>query len=45
MEWLAGLGPDDREALGAAGRRRVAGRFSVEHQAEGMDRAYRAAVG
>jgi glycosyltransferase involved in cell wall biosynthesis len=40
---LAALPPDARAELGAAARRR-AEEFSIEHQAEGLDAAYRAAV-
>jgi glycosyltransferase involved in cell wall biosynthesis len=37
--------PDLRASLGAAGRRRVERLFTLERQAEGIDAAYRAAIG
>ena len=37
--------PAERHRLGASARRRVAEAFTLEHQAEGIDRAYRAALG
>jgi glycosyltransferase involved in cell wall biosynthesis len=37
--------PDLRAVLGAAGRRRVERLFTLERQAEGIDAAYRAAIG
>jgi glycosyltransferase involved in cell wall biosynthesis len=36
--------PEMRDALGAAGRRRVERLFTLEQQAEGLDRAYREAL-
>jgi glycosyltransferase involved in cell wall biosynthesis len=42
---LSRLGREERAAMGAAGRRRVSEQFTVERQAEGMDAAYRAAIG
>jgi len=36
--------PDLRASLGAAARRRVERRFTLEQQAEGLDRVYRAAL-
>jgi glycosyltransferase involved in cell wall biosynthesis len=34
--------PDRRDRMGAAGRARVASTFTLEQQAEAVDRAYRA---
>jgi glycosyltransferase involved in cell wall biosynthesis len=36
--------PAERRRLGEAARRRVAEAFTLEHQAEGIDRAYRSAL-
>jgi glycosyltransferase involved in cell wall biosynthesis len=42
---LSGAPAARRAAMGAAGRRRVAERFTVDRQAEGLEAAYRAVAG
>jgi glycosyltransferase involved in cell wall biosynthesis len=42
--WMAAQGPEVRERLGTAARERVAGNFTLEHQAAALDRAYRATL-
>jgi glycosyltransferase involved in cell wall biosynthesis len=41
---LSRMGAEERAAMGAAGRRRVAESFTVEKQAEALDGAYRDAI-
>ncbi len=42
--WMAAQGADVRQRLGTAARERVAGNFTLEHQAAALDQAYRATV-
>lgn len=42
--WLSERSARERSAMGAAGRRRVLESFTLERQAEAMDRAYRATI-
>jgi glycosyltransferase involved in cell wall biosynthesis len=42
--WLSERSAEERAQMGAAGRRRVIERFTLERQAEAMDRAYRETI-
>lgn len=44
IECLAAQPAEARRAMGAAGRRRVEDHFTLEHQAEGLNRAYESAI-
>ncbi|MGH2951462.1 MAG: glycosyltransferase family 4 protein [Solirubrobacterales bacterium] len=44
IAWLAGQKPTVRERLGETARERVAGSFTIAHQAAAMDAAYRATL-
>ena len=45
IERVSRMSAPERESRGAAARRRVTEHFTVEHQAEALDRAYRATLG
>ena len=45
LRWLAGLAPEDRRRLGAAGRQRLLDRFTLDYQAERLGQVFAACRG